>query len=145
LEEELQLATLALVSQDSEGGEFNIPSKLMNFMAYGLPVLAAVNPSSEVARLVTASEAGWIVDSREPDTFPRKLAEVAEKPEELRRRGRAARAYAQRHFTREGFAERFDKVLQETVNGRGNRSPAVESGHTGERRHLVVDPVVGPL
>ena len=52
LEVELKRATIAFVSQRYEGAEFNIPSKLMNFMAYGLPILAAVNPSSEVARIV---------------------------------------------------------------------------------------------
>ncbi len=45
-------ADIAFVSQRYEGSEFNIPSKLMNFMAYGLPVLAAVNPAGEVARIV---------------------------------------------------------------------------------------------
>ena len=46
LEEELRSATLALVSQSYEGAEFNIPSKLMNFMAWELPIVAAVNPRS---------------------------------------------------------------------------------------------------
>ena len=40
------------MSQWHDGSEFNIPSKLMNFMAYGIPVLAAVNPDGEVARIV---------------------------------------------------------------------------------------------
>ena len=76
LEEELQAATIAFVSQQHEGAEFNIPSKIMNFMAYGLPVLAAVNPSGEVARIVERADAGWVVDSSDPDSFPRKLAEI---------------------------------------------------------------------
>ena len=74
LEQELQGATIAFVSQQHEGTEFNIPSKIMNFMAYGLPVLAAVNPGGEVARIVERAGAGWVVDSSQPDVFPRKLA-----------------------------------------------------------------------
>ena len=50
--DELQDATIALVSQKHGGEEFNIPSKLMNFMMYGLPVVASVDPRSEVARIV---------------------------------------------------------------------------------------------
>ncbi len=116
LEEELQGATIAFVSQQHEGAEFNIPSKIMNFMAYGLPILAAVNPSGEVARIVKQADAGWVVDSADPDSFPRKLAEILQSPAEITARGRAAYQYAQRHFTQAGFAERFDDSLIEVFD-----------------------------
>jgi colanic acid biosynthesis glycosyl transferase WcaI len=115
LEEELQTATIAFVSQQHEGAEFNIPSKIMNFMAYGLPVLAAVNPGGEVARIVERADAGWVVDSSDPDSFPRKLAEILRTPAEITARGRAAHQYAERHFTQAGFAERFEDTLSEVV------------------------------
>jgi colanic acid biosynthesis glycosyl transferase WcaI len=115
LEEELQGATIAFVSQQHEGAEFNIPSKIMNFMAYGLPVLAAVNPGGEVARIVERAGAGWVVDSSDPDAFPRKLAELLREPGEIAARGRAAYQYAERHFTQAGFAERFDDALRDVV------------------------------
>lgn len=115
LEEELQSATIAFVSQQHEGAEFNIPSKIMNFMAYGLPILAAVNPGGEVARIVEDADAGWVVDSSDSDSFPRKLAEILRAPAEITARGQAAYQYAQRHFTQAGFAERFDDSLTEVV------------------------------
>ena len=115
LERELQSATIAFVSQQHEGAEFNIPSKIMNFMAYGLPILAAVNPGGEVARIVEQAGAGWMVDSSDPDSFPRKLAEILRAPSEIAARGRAAYQYAQRHFTQAGFAERFDDSLSEVI------------------------------
>jgi len=115
LEHELQTATIAFVSQHHEGAEFNIPSKIMNFMAYGLPVLAAVNPEGEVGRIVLRAGAGWVVDSSKPETFPQKLAEILRSPEEIESRGRAAYEYAQRNFTQSGFAELFDESLSEVV------------------------------
>jgi len=115
LEQELQKATIAFVSQQYDGAEFNIPSKIMNFMAYGLPVLAAVNPRGEVARIVEQAGAGWVVDSSEPDSFPHKLAEILSGPAEIEARGEAAYEYAQRHFAQAGFAERFDHSLTEVV------------------------------
>ena len=118
LEAELQSATVALVSQRHGGAEFNIPSKMMNFMAYGLPILAAVDPASEVAQILSRSGAGWIIDSSEPDAFPRKVAEILRAPEEIQARGRAAREYAQRHFSPEGFAKQFDEVLVDIVERR---------------------------
>ena len=112
LEHELQDATLALVTQKHGGEEFNIPSKLMNFMMYGLPVVASVDPSSEVAHIVRESGAGWVVDNADPSVFAGTLREIAEAPEEIARRAVASREYATRHFNVDAFAAHFDDVLQ---------------------------------
>jgi colanic acid biosynthesis glycosyl transferase WcaI len=111
LEHELQEADIAFVSQRYDGSEFNIPSKLMNFMAYGLPLLAAVNPKGEVARIVAESGGGWMVDSSDADAFPRELSRLMQSRDELTRRAQKARAYAEQHFTQEGFAARFERTL----------------------------------
>jgi colanic acid biosynthesis glycosyl transferase WcaI len=119
LETELRSATLALVSQHHEGTEFNLPSKLMNFMAYGLPVIAAVNPAGEVARIVEASGGGWVVDSSDAEAFPRAVQEALTDHKELERRARAGFDYAREHFTPHRFGERFDRVLRSVVAARG--------------------------
>jgi colanic acid biosynthesis glycosyl transferase WcaI len=124
LEQELQSADIALVSQHYEGSEFNIPSKLMNFMAYGLPVLAVVNPAGEVARLVREAGAGWVLDSSDAAAFPRELQRLAAQRHEISHRGAAARRYAESHFTQAGFAERFERVLIEV----SRRSQATGAG-----------------
>jgi colanic acid biosynthesis glycosyl transferase WcaI len=120
LEHELTSADVALVSQRYDGSEFNIPSKLMNFMAYGLPVLAAVNPSGEVARIVRESGAGWVVDSSDPDAFPRSAARLTSAAGAAEIRGRAVRAreYAAEHFSQTGFAARFEQTLLSAIDAR---------------------------
>ncbi len=115
LERELLTADIGLVTQNYGGGEFNIPSKLMNFMAYSLPIVAAVNPGGEVARLVRDTEAGWIVDSSRPEELPRELARLASERDEVAHRGEQARSYANRHFDVDAFAERFEAVLGEVL------------------------------
>jgi hypothetical protein len=55
------------------------------------------------------------VDSSQPESFPRKVAELVSSSGELVKRGEAASDYAERHFTQSGFAERFDDALRETV------------------------------
>jgi colanic acid biosynthesis glycosyl transferase WcaI len=116
LERELQAADVAFVSQHYHGSEFNIPSKLMNFMAYGLPVLAAVNPRGEVARLVSESGAGWVVDSSVPEAFAREVARLAYARDEIREHGERAGTYAEQRFSQEGFAARFEETLRAVVD-----------------------------
>ncbi len=118
LEDELRRANVALVTQHHRGAEFNIPSKLMNFMAYGLPVLAAVNPASEVAHIVSSSEGGWVVDSSRPATLPDAVAALATDPHDVTRRGAAALAHAREHFEVERFGELFEDVLLGVVGQR---------------------------
>jgi colanic acid biosynthesis glycosyl transferase WcaI len=116
LEQELTSATLALVSQSHEGAEFNLPSKLMNFMAYGLPIVAAVNPAGETARLVEKAEAGWVADSSVPDLFPQTVLSAIADADDLRRKTQAARAYAEKSFSREAFAGSFDRLLRKVAS-----------------------------
>src|ERR671919_558886 len=115
LEHELRSATLALVSQSYTGAEFNLPSKLMNFMAYGLPIVAAVNPAGETARLVDRAEAGWVADSSDPDLFPRTVVAAIDHRDELRRRAKAARGYAEENFCTRAFADSFDRLLRQVA------------------------------
>ena len=115
LERELHDATIALVTQKHGGEEFNIPSKLMNFMIYGLPIVASVDPRSEVAHIVRESGGGWIVDNADPDLFARALREISESREEIARRGAAALEYAAGNFNVEAFAQHFDDILRGIV------------------------------
>ena len=87
LETEIERAAIGLVPQRPDVDEFNLPSKLMNLMSRGVPVLASVNPSSEIARIVRESGAGWVVDAADPEGFPRALREHPRRP----RGARAAR------------------------------------------------------
>jgi colanic acid biosynthesis glycosyl transferase WcaI len=111
MERELRSATLGIVTQRSDITEFNLPSKLMNYMAHGLPVIAAVDPTSECAHIVRASGAGWVVDSAELERVPDLVRRVLADPAALIARGRAAHAFAAQHFTPERVVEGFERDL----------------------------------
>jgi len=119
MEDELEDTTVGLVTQRADVAEFNLPSKLMNYMAHALPVLAVVNPESETARIVSRAGAGWVVDSsRLEEQLPRTIEHILAEPDEIMRRGRAAHAAAVHHFAPELIAEQYEKVLLPLV-GRG--------------------------
>ncbi len=118
LERELQRAAVAVVSQGYAGIDFNVPSKLMNFMAYGIPTVASVRADSEVARIIDASGGGWVTDSADAGQLAARLVEVLRDRAELARRARAALAFARQHFSPERAAERVEAALEETVEAR---------------------------
>jgi colanic acid biosynthesis glycosyl transferase WcaI len=109
LERELMTAAVGLVSQSYVGTDFNVPSKLMNFMGYGIPVLAAVSPGSEAARIVNDSGGGWVASS--PEEGAATLARVLADPEVLKQRGKAGLAFAKREFAPGRVAEQVEAVL----------------------------------
>ncbi|HTU14857.1 MAG TPA: glycosyltransferase family 4 protein [Solirubrobacterales bacterium] len=115
LRSELERASLALVSQAYGEGEFNVPSKLMNYLAAGLPVIASVRPESEAARIVEASSAGWVTpQGRIGAAASSALAD----PESLRTKSRNGLSFAESNLTPAALAEKFDLLL------RGGTRPA---------------------
>ena len=115
LGELLDRAAVGVVTQSYDGIDFNVPSKLMNFMGSGTPVIAAVRPESEVARLVDRSGGGWVTTSSEDAAA--ELARVLREPLEREERGRAALAFAQRHFSPQVLAERIEQALEAALSG----------------------------
>ncbi|MBK5232218.1 MAG: glycosyltransferase family 4 protein [Thermoleophilia bacterium] len=111
LKYEIARSHLGAVTQAYSGGEFNVPSKLMNYMAAGLPVVASVRPESEAARIVQQSGAGWISDSADPSGFVESIVEAMSRPDELTRRSEAGIEFAGNNLSTEALADRFDVAL----------------------------------
>jgi colanic acid biosynthesis glycosyl transferase WcaI len=123
LEIEIERAAIGLVPQRPDVDEFNLPSKLMNLMSRGVPVLASVNPSSEIARIVRESGAGWVVDAADPEGFPRAVGGILADHEELERRGAAGLEFARRNFSPDVVATRFEELLYELTPPGGPGDP----------------------
>jgi colanic acid biosynthesis glycosyl transferase WcaI len=115
LEAYLQSASVALVSQQYDGLDFNVPSKLMNFMAYGLPTVAAVRPDSEVAKIIRESGGGWVTDGPDPAELSRQLMAALGDRKERDRRGKLALRFARENFASGAFAARFEGALLRVV------------------------------
>jgi colanic acid biosynthesis glycosyl transferase WcaI len=123
LTKELSRASVALVSQHYAGAEFNVPSKLMNFMGEGLPTVASVSTRSEVARILRASRGGWVTNSAHPREAMDKLSHVLSDASELARRGAAALDFARANFSAQHTAALFDELLRDVIaTDRASRS-----------------------
>lgn len=117
LTDELARADLGLVSQSYDGGEFNVPSKLMNYLAVGLPVVASVAPEGEVAAILERSGAGWMTDRIEPARFAEVAAEAIENREGLEAKSGSGVEFAAAHLMPSSLATTFERVLGEVTGG----------------------------
>jgi len=115
LERELRRATVAVVTQGYEGVDFNVPSKLMNFMGYGIPTVASVRADSEVARIIRRSGGGWVTASSDPAQSATQIAAALRDPGARARRGQAALDYARSNFSPAQSAARFEAMLRDVV------------------------------
>ncbi len=73
--------------QPEEKHKRNIPIKVFEYMACGLPMVAADLPS--IARYINDSGAGVLYDSTQPDELARCVLELLHDPERRRRMGEA--------------------------------------------------------
>jgi colanic acid biosynthesis glycosyl transferase WcaI len=78
-----------------------VPSRLYNFMAAGKPIVAAVDPESEVARVVSESDIGWVVGTENPSALADAFLDAASNPERVRVMGREARRIAETEYSQE--------------------------------------------
>lgn len=108
IKDQLRQASLAAVTQAYDAGEFNVPSKLMNYLAAGIPVIASVRRSGEACRIVTETESGWIADSGE---FGATAAAALASADELGRRSANGYRFAQENLTAQALADRFEAAM----------------------------------
>ena len=68
-----------------------MPSKLYSILAAGRPLVASVDPGTEVARVVEQAGAGLAVPPDDPEAFTKALATLLDDPERTRAMGAAGR------------------------------------------------------
>lgn len=49
--------------------------RIINSIAFGIPVNASIDPKSEIEELMNASGSGWVADADDPEAFAQQAAE----------------------------------------------------------------------
>jgi len=94
----LLAADLHLVTLDPDWRGLIVPSKLMNILASGRPVLYAGPADSEIAQWIREGECGWIVDADDHQGFVQAIQEARSNRAEWQRRAEAGKKYARERF-----------------------------------------------
>ncbi len=113
LPEVLAAADLHVVPLRRGLGSSSVPSKLYSVLAAGRPVLASVDPGTEVARVLEASGAGVSVAPDDQGAFDRALDAMIADPGRLAQRGAAGRAFVEQWLTPSAAAAAYLDLFDE--------------------------------
>lgn len=113
---ELQaLADVSIVLTKSGFGLTSVPSKVLGYMAASRPVLAAVDAQSDTANLISAANAGMVVEPENVAEIVTALIALKDMPEELKQWGRNAREYVTTHLSPDVVLADGVKMLEQIL------------------------------
>jgi colanic acid biosynthesis glycosyl transferase WcaI len=109
----LSAADIHLLPQKTTAQDLVMPSKLLGMAASGRPVIATVNPDTEIANTLAGFGAGFgiVTPPGDASALAAAIECLAGNPIERLRLGSAARQYAVDHLSREKILLRFEIEL----------------------------------
>ena len=125
LAEVLRAADIHLVPLRRGLAHSSVPSKTYSILAAGRPLIASVDPGSEVARVVERSGAGLNVPPDDAEALTKALRSLLDAPEEADRMGAAGRSFvegwASPAAVAQTYEELFEKLRHAGAGGAGRR------------------------
>ena len=112
LSEVLATADLHLVPLRAGLGDMSVPSKIYSVFASGRPVIASVDPGTEIERMVTESEGGIAVPPDDFDSFIVALEGLIENFESLEEMGNKARIWLENHYSSKKIADSYLDLIR---------------------------------
>ena len=95
----------------------SVPSKLYSILAAGRPVLASVDPGTEVARVLEQNGCGAAVAPGDQTAFVAALEAMIDDPSRRARMGARGRAFAEGWFSASDAADAYGALLEELTAG----------------------------
>jgi colanic acid biosynthesis glycosyl transferase WcaI len=112
----LALADICLVTQQRSVADIVFPSKVVTLLAAGKPILASVTAGSEVARVISTSGGGEVVEPEDPDALVSAMMSLRD---DGRRRARMAadgRAFAATRWDRTVTLAYLEQMVRAVAN-----------------------------
>lgn len=106
----LNACDVGLVSLAPGMTGLGVPSKTYNIMAAGKPVIAVVDPKSEIGLLVREEKIGWVVPPGDPAALAAAIVEAKNHPA-LSEMGRAARNVAVGKYSLANVINQYRKLF----------------------------------
>lgn len=107
----LSLASVGLVCLDEQSVGLSVPSKTYGLMAAGLPILAVMPKTSEIARMLEEEGCGAVLQSGEYEGCARFIVSMYQHPEIRQQMGESGKRALKEKYSLEKAAERYDRLF----------------------------------
>ncbi|MDH3743592.1 MAG: glycosyltransferase family 4 protein [Acidobacteriota bacterium] len=94
-------------------GGVAVPSRLYNSLASGRAIIAVTEEISELARIVTEEEVGWVVPPGDAERLAQTIRRAAAEPEIGEAMGERARAAAETRFSQRTITDKWIELFRE--------------------------------
>jgi colanic acid biosynthesis glycosyl transferase WcaI len=119
LPELLAAADLHVVPLKQGLARSSVPSKMYSILAAGRPIVASVDPGTEVANVVERAQAGVAVPPDDPEAFTKAIAALVADPAECAAMGASGRRFVEGWASPAAVAERYEALFEELAGARG--------------------------
>ena len=113
LEEVLASADIGVIVLGKGLAHSSVPSKLYSILASGRPVVASVDPGTEVARVLEDAACGLAVEPGDPEGFAAAIGSLLDDPAGREAMGRRGRAFVEAWMTPSSVAEAYSELFAE--------------------------------
>jgi colanic acid biosynthesis glycosyl transferase WcaI len=109
--EVLASADIHVVPLRSGLGSVSVPSKTYGILAAGRPIVASIDPDTEVPRILSASAAGVVVPPDNAVAFTEALSRLVSDREQMETMGHNGRQWVQAHVSPSAVAESYLQLI----------------------------------
>jgi colanic acid biosynthesis glycosyl transferase WcaI len=113
LPEVLAAADVHLVPLKRGLASSSVPSKTYSILAAGRPLIASVDPGSEIARLVERSGAGLATPPEDVEALTKAVKQLLDAPEDRSEMGKAGRRFVENWSSPAAVAEAYEQLFME--------------------------------
>jgi len=93
----------------------SVPSKLYSILAAGRPIVASVDPGTEVARTIERAGAGVSVPPDDPEAFTKAIRRMLDDPADAAACGASARSFVEGWASPAAVAEAYERLFDELI------------------------------
>jgi glycosyltransferase involved in cell wall biosynthesis len=90
-----------------------VPSKLLNIMAAGRPVVASLPLNGDAPKIVAEAGCGLCVEAGDAQGLAQAILSLYHNPEQAHEMGWRGRLYAEEHFSRESCVARYEEIFRQ--------------------------------
>ena len=100
---------------NEDAGEFSVPSKVLNYLCAGRPILLSAPKNNLASRIINQNYAGKSFNPNDFDGLNKFLSEIYLNKNKRLEMSKNARNFAEKNFNIDDIALKFKKIFQDNI------------------------------